>query len=105
MQVIQDEQEKPAEILSRLLWRLEQLRRKLQRTGQISRCAACPLCQAHPEKPVMAFLRRLLELFQWSCSTGGAHPEELCPSPGPGNSTLIPQAAPSPTSAVKDHQV
>ncbi|KAL7980714.1 hypothetical protein Chor_001868 [Crotalus horridus] len=106
VQVIQEEQEEPSKILSQLLWRLEQLKRKLQRTGQISRCAACPPCQAHPEKPVMAFLRRLLELFQWSCSTGGAHLENVCPSPGPGNSTLIPQTTPSsPKSAVKDHQV
>ncbi|KAK9394258.1 hypothetical protein NXF25_014786 [Crotalus adamanteus] len=106
VQVIQEEQEEPSKIFSQLLRRLEQLKRKLQRTGQISRCATCPPCQAHPEKPVMAFLRRLLELFQWSCSTGGAHLEDVCPSPGPGNSTLIPHTTPSsPKSAVKDHQV
>ncbi|XP_058052019.1 uncharacterized protein LOC131204607 isoform X2 [Ahaetulla prasina] len=101
LQAIQDEQEEPSETLSRLVRRLEQLRRKLQRTGQGSHCATYPPCHTHPEKPAMAFLRKLLEMFQWRCST-----KDLCPSPGPGNTTLIPQAtSSSPTSAVKDHQV
>uniref|UniRef100_A0A8C6YBU3 Interleukin n=1 Tax=Naja naja TaxID=35670 RepID=A0A8C6YBU3_NAJNA len=101
LQVIQEEQEEHSDTLSRLIWRMAQLTRQLQKTGKISHCATYPPCHNHPEKPAMAFLRRLLEMFQWRCSA-----KDFRPSPGPGNSTLTHQAtSSSPTTTAKGHQV
>ncbi|KAM6428465.1 uncharacterized protein PHA67_003222 isoform 1-T4 [Liasis olivaceus] len=106
LQVIQEEQEEHTEILSRLILRLDQLRRKLKGTSRISRHVACLPCLSHPEKPVKTFLKRLLELMQFHCSMGAHQQKAFCPTPVPGNATLRTQTtASSAASAVEDQQV
>ncbi|XP_060131445.1 uncharacterized protein LOC132592277 isoform X2 [Zootoca vivipara] len=83
LQVVQQAQEGQTQrLLSRLATRLNQLQVKLRRRSQ-SRCPTCRLCRYHPERPVLVFLNRLLELYQWNCSNRVSLGEMYCPPPAP----------------------
>ncbi|CAI5780661.1 Hypothetical predicted protein [Podarcis lilfordi] len=85
LQVVQRAQEGQTQrLLSRLATRLNQVQVKLRRRSQSqSRCPTCRLCRYHPERPVLVFLNRLLELYQWNCRNGVSLGGKYCPPPAP----------------------
>nr|XP_020642957.1 uncharacterized protein LOC110075770 isoform X1 [Pogona vitticeps] len=80
LQVMLEEQEEHKALLSRLILRLG---KKRQAEGWIQRCPTCKPCESHPRKPMLAFLKKLWELFRFSCITSDGPRRGDCPSPAP----------------------